>query len=63
MSFGRDTPLGTAQSSWSKVLISGKRASRSSRARSALMPIGDLGFEQFAQQVFVSPAAVAGAPA
>ena len=31
MSFGRDTPLSAAQSSWSKVLLSGKRASRSSR--------------------------------
>ena len=31
ISFGRDTPLSTAQSSWSKVLISGKRASRSRR--------------------------------
>jgi len=27
------------------------------------MSIGDLGFEQFAEQVLVSPAAVAGAPA
>jgi len=27
------------------------------------MPIGDLGFEQFAQQILVGPAAVAGAPA
>jgi hypothetical protein len=31
ISFGRDTPLSAAQSSWSKVLTSAKRASRSRR--------------------------------
>ena len=44
--FGFATALSPCQSTWSSVLTSGKRASRSSRARGALPTAGDFGFEQ-----------------
>ncbi len=41
----------------------GKARLAQQAARGALTAVGDLGFEQFAQQILVGPAAVAGAPA
>ena len=52
--FGRETPLSAAQSTCSRVFMSGKRAARGERARYSAGGWCILGFEQFAQQILES---------
>ena len=58
--FVLETPRTALQSSWSRVLVSGKRASRRPLVSDVAAPLDNLALEKLLQKVLVGPVAVFG---